>query len=263
MSEWIGSGRIARMIVGTPCFLVSERRVHSAWRALRDLESGLPLRHWLSLKTQPIPRLIEVARDWDIGVEVVSEFELTAVMASEIPPSAILVNGLAKQHWLPRYGVAGLTVHFDSLAEVRALAGMARALAWRVGLRCAIPESADGIAPVWDQFGMIAEEVPVAGTILAGAGVPVSGVHFHLDTSIAHASRYRRALEHLQQVCALGRLEPKYLDIGGGLPIAGEHPWDGPAAASTFELHEFREVLRSIPDSFPSVHEVWLENGRS
>lgn len=262
MIDWASLGRSARALAGTPCFLLSEQRVHIALTAQCGLESSLPLRHWLSLKTQPIRRLVDICRDRDIGVEVVSEFELAGALGSNVPPTAILVNGVGKQHWLPRYRVAGLTVHFDSLAEVRALAGMARALAWRVGLRCAVPQSVNGLAPVWDQFGIVAEEVPVAVAILADGGVPVRGLHVHLDTNVAHASRYGRALAHFQQVCVLARLEPEYLDVGGGLPIAGERPREGPRAASTFDLEEFRNVLQSIPDLFPSVCEVWLENGR-
>ena len=233
-----------------------------ALTTLQKFQAPLPVRHWLSFKTQPIPRLVRAALNWGLGIEVVSEFELAAALASDVPPSAIVVNGIAKQHWLSKYPVAGLTVHFDSLAEVNPLAGMARALAWRVGIRCAVAQSAHGSAPVWDQFGMTAEEVLIAATMLRGVGVAVRGLHFHLHTSLAHASEYRRALEHLKQICTLAHLKPEYLDIGGGLPIAGERPHDGPGAASTFDIEEFREVLRSIPHMFPSVCEIWQENGR-
>ena len=259
--NWRELGRKGRILGGTPFFLVSQRRLRTALVTLAGLEYCLPIRHWLSLKTQPIARLTNFAVDCGLGVEVVSEFELASALASDVPPSALLVNGLAKQHWLRKYPVAGMAVHFDSLAEVDALCAMARALAWRVGVRCAVPHSADG-TPVWDQFGMTAEEVLVAATMLDRAGVPVRGLHFHLHTNVAHASEYRRALEHLQQICALAHLAPEYLDLGGGLPIAGERPHDGPGAASTFDFAEFRDVLRSIPDLFPSVREIWLENGR-
>lgn len=139
MNDWGSRGQSARTLAGTPCFLVSERGVRAAVARLQELECSVPLRHWLSLKTQPIERLVQICRAWEIGVEVVSEFEFTAVLSSRVQSSAILVNGVGKQHWLPRYPIAGLTVHFDSLTEVHVLASMARSLAWRVGLRCAVP----------------------------------------------------------------------------------------------------------------------------
>jgi diaminopimelate decarboxylase len=262
MVDWKRLGRKARILAGTPCYLFSERSVNDALTKLRHLEVELPLQHWLSLKTQPIARLVQFWREWDLGVEVVSEFELAAALASGMSPSAILVNGVGKHHWLPRFQVSRLTVHFDSLAEVRALAGIARALTWRVGVRCVVAQGADRSAPLWDQFGMTVDEVVGAAAMLRGAGVPLQGLHFHLHTNVAHASEYRRALSHLGEICAVAQLEPEYVDVGGGLPIAGELPQDGPGAANTFDIQEFRDILRSIPDRFPSVREIWLENGR-
>jgi diaminopimelate decarboxylase len=242
--------------------MFSERIARRALSTLLRIESSLPLRHWLSFKTQPLACLVRAASDWGLGIEVVSEFELAAALACDVPPAAILVNGVGKQHWLPRHRIAGLTVHFDSLAEVHELAAMARALAWRVGIRCAVPYSVDGSAHECDQFGLIAEEVPSAVTMLRGAGVPVRGLHFHLHTNITHASEYQRALVQLHQICVLADLQPDYVDVGGGLPIVGERPRDERAAASTFDINQFRDVLRSIPDMFPHVREVWFENGR-
>jgi diaminopimelate decarboxylase len=261
MYEWNQLGGRARSIASSPCFVFSERMVRRSLSTLRCAESTLPLRHWLSFKTQPVARLVRSALNWGLGIEVSSEFEFAAALASDVPPSAILVNGVGKHHWLPRYAIARLNVHFDSLAEVSALAGMAKKLAWRVGVRCAVPHSIDGFAPTWDQFGMVQEEVPKAVATLRGAGVPVRGLHFHLHTNVAHASEYRRAIEHVHQISTFAHLEPEYLDAGGGLPIPKEQPHDTRSEA-TFDFEEFRDVLGSIPHMFPTVQEVWLENGR-
>ena len=263
---WQHRSRIARGIAGTPCFVFSEQLAHAAFETLSQLESTLPLRHWLSLKTQPIARLVDAALNWGAGVEVVSEFELVAALFSDVPADRILVNGIGKHHWLARYDAPDLTVHFDSVAEVRALARRAHELQWRVGLRCAIPQRCDaqvGIDAEWDQFGMSPEELRVATRTLGEAGVSVSGVHFHLHTSVERADEYRRALEYVRGACETAGLQPRYVDIGGGLPIPGERPRNGPGAASTFDRDEFGRAVRSIPSLFPRVREVWLENGRS
>lgn len=264
MVDWARLARQGCAIGGTPSFLFSERAVQASWATLRAFQADIPirLRHWLSLKTQPVARLLQVCRDYGIGIEVVSEFELAAVLAFGVPPAAILVNGVAKHHWLPKFHTNSLRVHAESLAEVDVLAGIANERGWRIGLRCAVPRRNTGGASSWDQFGMTAQEIQLAARRLTNAGIPVCGIHSHIHTNVAHASEYADALEHLQRACAEADLKPGYVDVGGGLPIPGERPLEGSAAETTFDLEEYRRVLQSIPDLFPSAHEIWLENGR-
>lgn len=60
-------------MVGTPCFLFSEQVALNRLTFLRGLGSRVPVRHWLSLKTQPVAQLVSAALDWGMGIEVVSE----------------------------------------------------------------------------------------------------------------------------------------------------------------------------------------------
>jgi diaminopimelate decarboxylase len=321
MTDWNLLAGSASAIVDTPCFVMSERILRGSMAKLQGLASSVPLRHWLSLKTQPVPRLVEEALKCGFGVEVVSEFELDAALRSGVPPARLLVNGVGKQHWLLKHRVHNLTVHFDSLAEVRELAYAAKALEWRVGLRCAIPQAHAGHTgrepTEWDQFGMTREELQIAaappansyrtyqpsnfvrvsvpanwnavaanarsvtyapdggasttpcprntpaGTpLLTEADTTIAGLHFHLHTNVQQASDYRRAVESVVEAAETARIELEYIDIGGGLPSAGEASGSGLSAASTFDFEEFGDVLQSIPSIAPSVREIWLENGR-
>lgn len=246
-------------IAGTPCYVMFERCIGEALAALDSLESSVRLRHWVSLKTQPVARLVRAAVELNLGIDVVSDYELAGAISAGVPADRILVNGVGKHHWLRRHRIPGLSVHFDSIAEVLALAAQAGDLGWRIGLRCAIP---DRDSAGWDQFGMTEAEVREATMVLANEGVAVSGVHFHLHTNVSRVGEYRRALEHAACSIDAAQLAPEYLDIGGGLPIAGEVPLNGPAAAASFDFAEFRKFLASIPSTLPSVREVWLENGR-
>jgi len=257
--EWTRIGHVARSVAGTPCFAFSEPMARAALDDLHRIDSTLRIRHWLSLKTQPIARLVDAARSWGLGVEVVSEFELVAALTSNVPPTEILVNGVGKALWLRNYPVAGLTVHLDSLAEVDGLAHMSTDFGWRIGLRCAIPQPVEG-ARSWDQFGLSAEEVSLAAARLEVLNVAVRGLHFHMQTNVANPSDYRRALEYVRHICGQ-TLRVNYIDIGGGLPVA-ERPNHGPNAAGAFDMNEFHQVIQSIPAMFPTVNEVWLENGR-
>src|SRR5258706_11560238 len=77
-------------------------------QALVDLDrhfGRLPIRHWLSFKTQPLRPLVQWWRQQDRPIEVVSEFELLAARAEGFAPERILINGPAKHHWLLRHDV--------------------------------------------------------------------------------------------------------------------------------------------------------------
>jgi diaminopimelate decarboxylase len=262
MTDWSRLSKCAAAVVGTPCFLVSEQAVRAQLTTLQAIESSVPLRHWLSLKTQPLARLVDAALEWGIGIEVVSEFELEAVLGAGTAPDRILVNGVGKPSWLPQHRVANMSVHFDSLSEVRELASFAKTLDWQVGLRCAIPPRPSAVqAAEWDQFGMTADELRGAAAFLADAGVPVRGLHFHLHTNVDRVSDYQHALAHVADVAAALNMRPDYFDIGGGLPIAGERVY-GKRATRLFDLKGFRDLLGSIRSRCPGIREVWLENGR-
>ena len=256
MSDWPLLAERASNITGTPCYVLSEQSVLDSLKRLRALESSVPLRHWMSFKTQPVARQMRMALELGLGVDVVSEHELHGALAVGFQADRILVNGVGKQGWLKRCRTRNLLIHFDSLAEVRELAPLARMLNWKVGLRCAIP--AEG----WDQFGMSPEELLAAARALGQSGVAIRGLHFHLHTSSHRVVEYRRALSHEVSAAQAARIEPEYLDVGGGLPITGEALLDGTVAAESFDLGEFRDFLASITLAISSVKEVWLENGR-
>jgi diaminopimelate decarboxylase len=264
MSDWGSLAQRAISVVGTPCYIMSESIFRNSLAELNALQTSVRLRHWVSLKTQPVPRLVRAAIDLGLGIEVVSEYELAAVLSAGIPTSRILVNGTGKHFWLPERSLANLVVHFDSISEVRALAATAKELDWRVGLRCAVPDldSHGDSPPQWDQFGMTEPELLLASEVLQEVGVQVSGLHFNLHTNVNRVKKYRDALNLVARIAKEQAIEPAYVDIGGGLPIAGEKDLNGASAASTFDHTEFRVWLGSVQSLLPSVNEIWMENGR-
>lgn len=265
-TDWRRLAKQAASVVGTPCYVLTESGIRENLDKLAALETSVPLKHWVSLKSQPVARLARTVAELGLGIDVVSEYELLAALATGVPNSRILVNGAGKQRWLPQYRIENLVVHFDSLAEVRAMASIARDLEWLVGLRCAIPLSAAPPAArgytQWDQFGMTKDEIRSAIEVLAGAGVIVSGLHFHLQTVPRRVGDYRDAIEHVAQIAEELGLEPDYIDIGGGIPVEGERTKEGMPLAAHFDMDQFRRMLGRIPLALPSVRQVWLENGR-
>ena len=126
-AAWLPAVRAAiRRGASTPFYLFRTAPVAEALAGFGHAGFGMPVRHWLSCKTQPVPALLEWWRRQMRPVEVVSEFELRAALAAGFDAESILVNGPAKHRWLPPLSRHGLRVHFDSTREAAALLPLAR-----------------------------------------------------------------------------------------------------------------------------------------
>src|SRR5258708_7413756 len=143
----------------TPFYLAAWEPIETAVRDLEQITTQYPLKHWLSVKTQPVRPLLRRWAELGWGAEVVSEYEFRAALAEGFDPQSILVNGVAKHAWLPRYRVPGLNVHIDSLTEASTIGPLARELGWRLGLRLHVREEFDPDAPAFGgHFGMSGSE---------------------------------------------------------------------------------------------------------
>jgi diaminopimelate decarboxylase len=280
----------------TPFYLFSAEPVREALDELRVLgpdvsERGsvsrgpIPIRHWLSCKTQPVASLLRWWRRQGRGIEVVSEFEFLAARCEGFAVDNILINGPAKHHWLPRHALPGLRVNFDSLTELRALLPLAKRQRWRCGVRLRTSLEHDPENPkLPTQFGLESGELVRAIAALRRASIEAETLHFHLRTNVPSAAIYERAIREASDVCRAAKFRPLHLDCGGGLPppftwspegrefAAGWRSKErGLQAASSrgglkpalrYDLAAFGEVLQSAAKIFPGLQEIWLENGR-
>ncbi len=253
-------------LCGTPCFAFSWSAVARAYQAVTMLATeGLPIRHWLSVKTQPLPCLLKCWRESQFGgVEVVSEFELLAALTAGYCPDDIVVNGVAKHHWLAAHRYPHLRVHYDSLDEVRTLADIGRQLEWRVGLRFSPQAERDPDEPDKPtQFGLDRVELAEATRFLLERNIEIYGVHFHLRTDVQTPACFDEAIRDTADACRCAAIEPRYLDCGGGLPASACARAEGSAGCHyPFDLSELKRIVQAIPSHLPSVREVWFENGR-
>ncbi len=223
----------------------------------------LSFRHWLSFKTQPVRPLLRWWREQGRPVEVVSEFELRAALAEGFAPENILVNGPAKHHWLPQFDLRELSVHFDSPGEIVALGSRAKKLNWRTGIRILTNEEFDPENPEYPtQFGFTPEEAVAALKALQKMKVRAESVHFHLRTNVTSVKIYERAIAEIAGICREAKFSPKYLDVGGGVPVRHVLTRGGKVFNGEFGLRAFAERLRQADKLFPDLREVWLENGR-
>ena len=264
MIEWEAIINRALRVEKTPMFVFSwphvEQAVQELQRAERTVE-GLPIRHWLSFKTQPLRQLVQSWCEVGRSVEVVSEFELLAARAEGFDVDRILVNGVAKHNWLERRSQRGLRVHFDSLREIEALRELASEDKWRVGLRVHVSQEHDPDDPAFGgQFGLTTEECGEGYNQLRSAGLNVESLHFHLRSNVETPHIYGEAIQEIRDLCSTIKTSPRYLDCGGGIPVPGEYTLEN--QQREFNLSEFFAVIQNECRALTSLDEIWLENGR-
>ena len=264
MIEWGHIVDTALRVEKTPVFVFSRPHVEQAVRELDQASKtveGLPIRHWLSFKTQPLPELVHSWCQSDRGVEVVSEYELLAVRAEGLDVDRILVNGVAKHSWLEGRSQPGLRIHFDSLREVKSLSDRASKEKWRVGLRVHVSQEHDPDEPKFGgQFGLTGEECGQAYEHLRRVGVDVESLHFHLRSNVESPAAYGEAIREIHALCVRIKMRPRYLDCGGGIPVPGERTLEN--REREFDLTRFFEVIQGECQGLNFLEEIWLENGR-
>jgi len=245
----------------TPVYAFQGSEIDSAVQQLEAIESPLPIRHWLSCKTLTVAPLLERWNAMNRGIEVVSPFELCAALTEGFDTDRILVNGTAKHRWLQTFDTPRLHVQFDSLHEIRALAPLAAARQWQVGIRVHTDENRDpDNEQFFDHFGIAPAEIPRALDALGQHNAEPRCISFHLRSNLRTTAPYLNALAEVASTCDINGLQPHYLDMGGGLPAPGESiaGLDG----SAFNLAAMSHVYARAHELFPSVRELWLENGR-
>ncbi len=264
LADWRSRVRNAQQAGAvTPFFLFSPDPVSEALCRLEAEDFGRPTRHWLSTKTQPLPSLLNWWRQQDRPVEVVSELELCLALAAGFDPGSILVNGPAKHRWLPRHDLAGLRVNFDSRHELETLLPLARKARWKTGLRLNTSAEYDPEFPdLPTQFGLTPAEAAEAVRRLCRAGLPVETIHFHLRSNVAAPDCYGQALDEVATLVATTGIRPRHLDIGGGLPPPHVLSRAGRQMDAGMSLSALSLRIRQTVKRFPSVEEIWMENGR-
>ena len=249
--------------VVTPFYLFDPEPVAEVLGHLDALDLGRPALQWFSTKTQPLRPLLEWWRRQNRPAEVVSEAEFRLVLAAGFGIDTVLINGPAKHRWLPAVSQPGLRVNFDSLGELAALLPLARRHRWRLGRRLCTAEEFDAEFPDSPtQFGMTPDEAAIAVRRLRRAGLEVETLHFHLRTQVGDAECYRRALTEVAAFAEATHLQPLHLDLGGGWPARHTLSRGGKRLDAGFSPESFALVVRQSLKRFPSVREVWLENGR-
>ncbi|MBI1808322.1 MAG: diaminopimelate decarboxylase [Gemmatimonadetes bacterium] len=231
--EDVPAERIARD-AGTPTFVYSAAVIRDRFRRLSAALEGVPHRIHYSLKANSNRAILHLLRELGSGADVVSGGELFRARRAGFGAHDIIFGGVGKTAAELRDAVqAGIKlINVESEAELRLLDRIAGELGtpapvgFRINPEVAVETRHEYIATgsKGHKFGIPFEDAAeVVRTALALPNVRVLGLDMHVGSQLASFEPYRDGLEKLAELASRARAlgaSLKYVDIGGGLPVA-------------------------------------------
>lgn len=221
----------------TPCFLFDEPALQENFRGFqRALEEAWSADSQVaySVKTNPLPWILGVAKQCGCVAEVVSDEEFALAEACGFAPQDIVLNGPIKGRALfARALEQGSAVNIDSMRELRWLGELAaQATApLNVGIRVNIDLEAHCpgqtvTGEAGGRFGFCYENGALADALqqlqALAPQVRVAGLHMHVTTRARTVEAYRVLARHAAIIARDFALDLDYVDMGGGFFGGGE-----------------------------------------
>jgi len=253
---------------GTPTFVYSAAAVRQQFRRLVGTLAGMPVRVHYSLKANANRAILTLLRELGSGVDVVSGGELARALRAGYTGGDIVFGGVGKSAAELREALrAGVKlINVESAAELTLLDEIARecGVCAPVGLRInpevavANPHHYIATGSRGHKFGIPFEEaVEVIRAAVRMRQVRLVGLDMHVGSQLATLAPYRDGLTRLVQLVHAARTAGaslRFLDVGGGLPVAYD---EGDAEP---DLDGFGTLLREMVG--PLGIELIVEPGR-
>lgn len=211
----------------TPCFILDETKLKEGIdgfkSALNSLFSASIIGY--SVKTNPLPYTLKLAKQYGCFAEVVSYNEYNLALECGFEKDHIIYNGPMKSKESFLNAIAnGAIVNIETFRELEWLKELPSDKVYPVGLRLNIDISQ--ISPMDEnhendnsRFGFSAEsnDFEKAISIISQIKqVRLAGIHTHRTSKTRSLNFYRNAIIYTQQVIEEYNLNLDYWDLGGG-----------------------------------------------
>jgi diaminopimelate decarboxylase len=250
--------------VQTPEFLYMGSTAEDLFRKASDRSHRLSTNELqvvsgYSIKTNPDPRLIQLALDHGFYAEAISLMEVQAALAAGFRPDQVIMNGPAK-FWRPELMPKERMHAFfcDSVADLdRTIAAVAtgQLSAWHIGIRVRTPN-------VTSRFGIPLDSPATFRKLVDGVKrLPrdsAFGVHFHMASSNIGVAGWKHLFKSMigwcQSIEQLTGRDIEILDLGGGW-------W--PDDWHDDSNDRFAEAIGAIRTALPNVKQIVSEPGKA
>jgi len=210
--------------VPTPYLLCDLSVIDRKVARLRKALPGVGIHY--AMKANPDPRMLRHVRDLGVRFEIASIHELDLLQAIGVDPAAVIFSNPIKPAEAIRSawerGVATMVV--DDLDEVEKIAKISGAI--RLCLRLETANTGSDW-PLTAKFGATASEAMEIIDHCARAGLPLTGLTFHVGSQCRNLDNWHAGIENARLL--IGRMEEAglkatLLNLGGGFPVQHTRP---------------------------------------
>jgi diaminopimelate decarboxylase len=231
--EGVPAETIARH-AGTPAFVYSAAVLRDRYRRLTTALAGVKHRVHYSLKANASGAILGVLRELGSGADVVSGGELFKALRAGFRGRDIIFGGVGKTRQELREALEARVklINVESEAELHLLDLVARELGvvapvgFRINPEVTVenPHAYIATGSRGHKFGIPHDEaLDLANVARALEHVELIGLDMHVGSQLATLQPYRAGLERLADLAArfaAAGSPVRYVDIGGGLPVA-------------------------------------------
>jgi diaminopimelate decarboxylase len=243
---------------GTPLYVTDAGVIRDRWHRLRSAFPDARIHY--AAKANTNPAILALLRELGAGLDAVSLGEVLAGERAGFDARAITYTGVfPTDQELEAVVARGVALNADGLGDVERLARLdpGRELGLRInpGVGAGHHEHVVTGGPA-AKFGIRAERIRDAWRRARELGLKPAGLHMHIGSGISRQRTVGEALARLavalDEVAAEGP-PPRFVDIGGGIPVP-YRPGEAPA-----DLAGLAELARR---TLPGELELVLEPGR-
>lgn len=230
-AEGVSLARIAAS-VGTPAYVYAASAMRARLAAFQRAFRGERVLFCYAVKANSNIAVIRLFADQGAGADTVSGGEVARALAAGVPPSRIVLAGVAKTDDEIRMALAAgiLQLNVESVQELGRIGEIAAAMGVRAPVALRVnPDVAAGTHDKIstgrreDKFGIAHDEVQAVCAVAAGLpGVDLAGLHLHIGSQITRlepfAAAYGRTVELLADLRRAG-VPLRRLDLGGGFGV--------------------------------------------
>ena len=217
---------------GTPLYVYSAATLRRHFQAFDSAFNGLPHLTCFSAKANSNLAVLKTLAGQGAGVDIVSGGELYRALAAGVTPDKIVYSGVGKRaDEIEQALTAGILMfNVESLGELERLGTIATRLGKTAKVSLRINPDVDPKTHPYISTGMkknkfgLDMETSLAAYVRAKElpGVEPVGIDCHIGSQLTTLAPFLEALDKIlafrDKLCALG-IEPRYLDLGGGLGI--------------------------------------------